>query len=76
MRNTLFIIISLLSIGFILSSSAECPFQFKCSSNNTCYMTEIKEQITTVTAKKCPYGEYCNSKGECSDNERILYLES
>ena len=78
MRNTLFIIISLLSIGFILSSSAECPIQFKCSSNNTCYMTETKEQITTVTAKKCPYGEYCNfkgeySKGECSDNERILY---
>lgn len=77
MRNSLFIIVSLLSIGFILSSSAECPIQFKCSSNNTCYMSQIKEQITTVTAKQCPYGKYCKyteaNLGECSDYERNLY---
>lgn len=73
MRNSLFIIVSLLSIGFILSSSAECPIQFKCSSNNICNKTETTEGITTVTGKQCPYGKYCTPKGECSDYERNLY---
>lgn len=73
MRNSLFIIVSLLSIGFILSSSAECPIQFKCSSNNTCNKTETAEGIETVTGKQCPYGEYCTPKGECSEYKRNLY---